>query len=40
MLQDSSFKILYWNNFFYIKVNALNQNPMDIIEDEDSMDEI
>jgi hypothetical protein len=40
MLQDFSFKILHWIRFKHINVNALNQNPMDIIEDEDSKDEI
>ncbi len=40
MLQDFSFKILHRVGFKHINVDALNQNPMDIIEDEDSRDEI
>ncbi len=40
MLQDFSFKKFHRIGFKHINVYALNQNPMDIIEDEDSRDEI
>jgi len=40
MLQEFCFKILHRTGFKHINVDVLNQNVVDVIEDEDSRDEI
>jgi hypothetical protein len=40
MLQEFCFKILHRVGFKHINVDVLNQNAVDVIEDEDSRDEI